>query len=502
MKRDLKHTLVLLPLDERPCNAVYPKKLFGDETLELRIPEVLGQKKTPACYEDITAFLDEACRDADGLVLSLEMLLYGGLIPSRIHHLNIEELEQRLSYIKTLKQRFPKLTIYALHCIMRCPTYSSSDEEPDYYATYGSLIHELGEARHKERLGLEPKRASSVVENEIDAAVIADYTERRRVNVEMNRQVLDLVEDGTVSFLVIPQDDSAPYSFAAMDQHDIRAEINRKNLASRVLMYPGADEVGLALLSRMLLRLNGDKAKVYVKYAADQARTMTPPYESNSLETTVKYHILSAGCRVADTAAEADIILALTAPAFKIDESYFQPSIKPSYIAERNMAECLDFVSDQIEAGKIVAICDNAYCNGGELQLIGLLHEMKILDKLDAYAGWNTSANSLGTTIAEAVNVYLYGRSDKQRKFLFERYLEDCAYDSLVRYRVSERLPEWGLDYFDLKDQADVIGEKVTKGIQAFISDYMPSFADEIVVSKVTFPWNRMFEIDLSIELR
>ena len=45
--------IVLLPLDERPCNNDFPKRLFNHDDIEIKRPEILGQYKTPADYEKI-----------------------------------------------------------------------------------------------------------------------------------------------------------------------------------------------------------------------------------------------------------------------------------------------------------------------------------------------------------------------------------------------------------------------------------------------------------------
>ena len=45
--------IILLPLDERPCNFDFPPKIFNGEKYTIIRPEHLGQKKTPASYEFI-----------------------------------------------------------------------------------------------------------------------------------------------------------------------------------------------------------------------------------------------------------------------------------------------------------------------------------------------------------------------------------------------------------------------------------------------------------------
>ena len=62
-----------------------------------------------------------------------------------------------------------------------------------------------------------------------------------------------------------------------------------------------------------------------------------------------------------------------------------------------------------------VAIADNAYGNGGEMLLIRMLNRAHLLDEVAGYAGWNTSANTLGTAIAEGVDAYHFGITQSTR---------------------------------------------------------------------------------------
>ena len=117
------YKIAFLPLDERPCNYKFPSALFESADMHISKPEILGEKKTPAEYKDIENFLRREVNGADGLVVSLEMLLYGGLIPSRLHMLSEETLLQRLELLRELKREYPNLKIFGFNCIMRCPTH-------------------------------------------------------------------------------------------------------------------------------------------------------------------------------------------------------------------------------------------------------------------------------------------------------------------------------------------------------------------------------------------
>ena len=129
----MKAKIVLLPLDERPCNYLFPQKLFSHDDIEIVLPKKLGDKKIPADLNEIDNFLTKECKDATGLIISLDTLLYGGLVPSRIHNEKEDTLKERLQILRDIRRENPGLIIYAFNIIMRCPNYSSSDEEPDYY---------------------------------------------------------------------------------------------------------------------------------------------------------------------------------------------------------------------------------------------------------------------------------------------------------------------------------------------------------------------------------
>ena len=139
--------IMFIPLDERPCNYNFAKYMLEDDSnIELIIPplDILGMKKTPANYNLLKAFILNNIKDCYGLILSIDMLLYGGIVPSRLHNNTCDELKERLNLIKEIKNNNPSLVIFAFSLIMRCPQYNSGDEEPDYYEHCGYNIFKYG----------------------------------------------------------------------------------------------------------------------------------------------------------------------------------------------------------------------------------------------------------------------------------------------------------------------------------------------------------------------
>ena len=122
--------IVMLPLDERPCNFNYPG-MMPKTDCELVLPpkEIMGKKKVAGDSEKIAEWLLSNVKDADAMVLSLDTLVYGGIVPSRLHHETSDELMKRADLIKKLRELNPSMKLYVFGLIMRCPKYSSSDEE-------------------------------------------------------------------------------------------------------------------------------------------------------------------------------------------------------------------------------------------------------------------------------------------------------------------------------------------------------------------------------------
>lgn len=491
--------IVLLPLDDRPCNRVFPQNLFGDDKVAFTVMQELGEKKIPAQYDKIKEFLLQECRDAYGLVVSMDMLLYGGLLPSRLHHMRLEEVKERARMLRQLRRENPDLLIYAFQTIMRCPTYSSSMEEPDYYGACGAEIYKTGELLHKQQLGIAFDENPEEVRSRLTPGALEDYTARRACNEAMDEETLLYVKEGTIDLLIFPQDDCSRYGFTAMDRLKIQKKISEFCLDEKVMTYPGADEVGMTLIARMINTLYGKRPKVYVKYTSENVRQMIPLYEGSMLGRTIRNHLYAAGCLQTDCWELADIILGVSA-AGVMEEAIDQPCWREEYYAERNLGEFTDFLQEMTKEGKIVTLADNAYANGGDLQLVQLLDKKGMLMELDGYAGWNTSANTLGTAIAESVAVYYQGKTDRHRHFMVERYLEDVGYCSVVRPSVSKKVVAMGMDSCSLKEKHGIVSAMASRQLHRFADEYLSSIADCVRIINLFMPWERMFEVEIWAE--
>lgn len=498
--------IVYLPIDERPCNIGFVEMIAkSSKEIELAAPEMdlLGSKRQPADTEALWTWLQEAVKDADALILSIDMLVYGGLLPSRLHFLKEKAADVWMERLRSLKADHPALPIFASNLIMRTPKYSSGDEEPDYYEHWGREIFLrawLLDKQDREMLTNDEKQQLEEISRKLPGEYIQDYEKRRRFNLSINLKMIELVSEGVIDFLSIPQDDSAEYGYTALDQKAVVARREELRLYQKVQMYPGADEVGATLLARIYSELKGQKLKIYPFWSSTLGPQLIPLYEDRPFAESLKAHVMAAGCQLTEQPEEADLILAINTPGRVMQESWEQDKKDITYTSFRNMLTFVDKIKRFIEDGKKVIISDSAFANGGDRELIVLLDEEEVLDKLLSYKGWNTNCNTLGTTICQGV-IGLEGDPETIRENIIYHLLDDYFYQAEVRMEmVSDFLPQHDLDYFNLKESAyHVNAERDRRMTDRFKKLILHSFKDKELAKVTTFaPWNRMFECGLS----
>lgn len=478
--------IVFVPLDERACNSEVPITLFQNDEISIVRPKKLSDKKIPANCEEICQFLIDESKDAYAAVISMDMLLYGGLFPSRIHNLTAEIVDKRFDTITKIKQSNPNIKIYLFQSIMRCPTSCCNDQEPDYYGIYGDKIHLIGKYMHLQQLGNDCEKELNELKSIVKQEHLDDYIARRQFNIQYNIKALDLLSNNTVELLILPQDDSAPFGFTALGQEAVRRAIFEKGVYQKALMYPGADEVAMTLFTRIINEIYNKKPKIYIKYASALAKYSIPKYEDRPLEETLKAHIMATGCYITETLEESDFVLAVTAPSKEMDEAGYQPILSIPYCVERNLPELVNFINLCVKENKPVAILDNAYSNGGEVALIDMLNQSGILLNIIAYAGWNTNANSLGTTLAQAIRWINYGADNTHYNFLVKRYIEDAIYMGGVRRKtVLNELPKLGLTFKNIKEERGDVSKIVHDKILNLNKKYLSTINDSITLNDV-----------------
>ena len=516
--------LGLIPLDERPCNEQYPRKIGEIADAEVITPprNMLGSRREVGDFRQLDDWLESAAGELDGLVVSLETFVYGGLIPSRISHDSLEECLRRLEALRRIKQKHPELTIYAFNVVMRISNSNINEEEPLYWSEYGKLIWAYSRLAYRvDFLGMaEEGQERDAVRSQIPGHVLEDYLARRSRNHQVNLAAIDLAADGTIDYLLLTQDDTSEFGFPNQEQHALREKISALGLEDRGLIYPGADEVGMVLIARHLNRIYGKRPRYFARYSSVRGPLITALYEDRPLAESVKGQIFGCGGLLVDSPQDADIILMLNTPGDSQGEAPLQATVRTVDTSARNLPEFAAAMGYYQSRGYVVACADVAYANGADLKLVPLLKREVALEKLDGYAAWNTAGNTLGTVVAHAAVRFLareaglgLGSELAHLEFLLLRFADDWGYQGVVRTELGlEVLPKLGIPIFQLGDAWEQVQEMAASRLEALMNEFCKESIIEKVLktghkvadvkfTNIHLPWKRLFEVGLEVEV-
>ncbi len=490
--------ILFFPVDERFCTRDYFLLMAQAAGIPVITPpkRFLGAKKTPPDLRRLLLWLDSNAKQGDDLVLSIDMLIHGGLIPSRTSLDSIETLEERLSILKTLKDRGCR--IYATASITRTPFYNSSEEEPDYWQAYGQEIHAISRLIAK---SFQSERISDqLIEKarHIPPAFLSDYLQRRARNRKLVSQTIDLVRRGVIEFLNLVLDDNSRESLSMEEGRLHQIAVTQHGIDEKVAIHAGADEAALSLLSRILAGSCAVIPEFEVRYAAEEHRMVVPPYEGTPLWMGIRSHVEAAGGRVVEGSGQ--IALLVNNGAQGLDSAHQSNTETDPKPYER----LLNWVSDP--QPKIKSIADVKYTNGGDNYLVGEMLRKKDFDwRVMSYAGWNTAGNTLGTCCAYAIIQYLGEKgflhlnepSMKQIAVLF--FLEHWSFQSNVRNDLIIQGQQKGVEPWSVIPIELWAQKFVQSAMEAYKPIIQQGLGIDFTIEKVFFPWHRSFEIGLSV---
>ena len=298
--------IALLPLDERPVNLRLPGQVAAIAGVPLLTPpsELLPDMRDPGRADDLAEWLQGAAGEADALVVSLDMLGYGGLIGSRTSSDPTDAVCRRLGVLTDIRRRHPDLQISAVTTVMRASRSYSPAEEPLYWSRYGVEVHELGAALHREFLGEPHDRAA--LEEAVPADVREDFWLRRLRNHAADLYAVELAGRGVLDLLAVTADDTAPRAAGSLEQLWLRHWVSVSGAAQRVLMYPGADEVGAVLVARAIAAAAGARPRIAVRFCEDGGAGRIAPYENVPIADGVTRQVRAAGGELVDDLDWAD----------------------------------------------------------------------------------------------------------------------------------------------------------------------------------------------------
>lgn len=439
-----------VPIDNRPVCYTLPKIISDiDESIEFYMPErkYFGDLTKTADIDNLFEWL-MCLPKLDAIILSLDTLAYGGLIPSRRCPESFEQIKHRIETLREILDG-KDCKIFAFSSIMRISNNNYNEEEKEYWSKWGKKIFEYSYECNK-------SGGSLRVKNDIPPAILDDYIETRARNFEINKMYLNWQKQGVFDTLIFSKDDCAEYGF----------NVQEANMLEKMgaFVKTGADEIPLSLLSRAIY----GNIKICPIFLEPEFKNLISNYEDISIEKSVKGQIELAGCTVSDE-KDADILLYVNnfrtrqgEIVMKVDtEKYDKTFVAPN---------------------RPYMIADVRFANGADNNFVQEFFKNEISDKnFYGYSAWNTSANTLGSLICGAKIKFVAQKYNQNafKKLQLTRFLDDWAYQANVRQNL--KTPD---------------EEEVSLLMKSFENKIYSKFGINADV-KYLFPWKRLFEVEV-----
>lgn len=454
--------IAFIPIDNRPvCYTLAQQIAKMDNDLELMLPprEMLGDLHKIADINGIFNWL-EKLQDIDKVVVSLDTIAYGGLVPSRRSSDSLGKIKKRIEKFKRIL--FEKnAEIYACSSIMRISNNNINEEEKEYWSEYGKKIFEYSYNYHK----------NTIAQTDVPQEILDDYIVTRNRNFEINKIYIQWTQENFFNTLVFSKDDCAEYGFNV-----IEAKVLATLIASRkcdALIKTGADEIPLSLLARAITK--GKEVKISPVFSEPEYVDKISKYEDVSVKESVEGQIELAGGTVCEE-KDADIVLLVN--NFKEEQGELVMGV-----------DAEGYNKELILHDKPYCIADILNANGSDNGFVEQLLKQDLnSDNFFGYAGWNTTGNTLGTVLCCALVKYFASDFNKAafKEVQLVRFLDDWAYQANVRkiLKSDYKTPQVEALQKEMKPYEEKIKEK-------FDIDCAPL--------KYSYPWNRFFEVEIAL---
>jgi len=491
--------ILLIPLDDRPCTYDFPVKLSKIAGYNAIIPDkdLLGNIFKKGNREEICKFIKKNFNSCIGLVIALDTLLYGGLIPSRRNYDNIEKIKSFLFIIKEIKKNNKNFKIFANTTIMRISNNNYNEEEKEYWNQFGEKIYKLSYLLHKKKIINEDNYQDfdvSIYCNQIPKEIIKDYFQGRIKNFLINKEIVKMTKNKEIDFLSISCDDSGKYGFNVLEKRILK---NYTKDDKNIVIYSGADESISVLVARLINKQNKFQPKFFATFSENSLKEKTiTMYEGVTVLNILKNQLKVLGGKLVNSINKADIILYFHLLDKKQEDQYLNSIYKKeTYSLDYKFIknEIIN-IKKIIEINNSLSIVDIAYANGSDSKFTEeLLNNFSPLDFL-SYSAWNTTGNSIGTVISHSsISKFCNKNNLLNNKFIIERFLDDYLYQGKLRLEFIKKFG-YPLSRYKLNKLKNIF-EKEVKRFLKKIKNYI------IEVENINFPWKRPFEIDIKILL-
>jgi hypothetical protein len=508
-------TVILLPLDSRPPCTQFVDDLARTAGIKLLMPEpeILDNYKTPASREALRLWLKQNSKYADAAIISTDMLIHGSLLASRLSSGTATDAEDVLKLLSAIHQENPSLNIYAFNIIPRL-LIADSQENAAYqrdmleYSILKDKVHIFGNMQDTKKL--------AALEEKLPAKIIHHYITLYEQNATLNSTLTNMVEQGILKGLIIGQDDSHPFGIPNMNKDKLLKVLQDKpSLSDKVFITRGTDEVAMTLLGHIVTHTADYRPRIFVTYSTPDVAQIVMPFMPHTVAKTVTEKISIVGGQQVKHADQADFIL------------FIHAGTKKNLTGRNAAAQRLKNLIDQGYKVALVDLTQNFQLS--ETLLPALIAKKVDIAKFIAYAGWNTTSNSIGSAVTQATifNKSLQSASGMSEvlalyqnnlEFLLSRFLDDLYYQKEINPLINEELLRSQIDPYNLALYYEETNNKIKELMsnkthwlfrKAFYNHPIAIETKEgtkkILITDLKvdtyLPWQRTFEIYLKTQL-
>ncbi|WP_288909125.1 DUF4127 family protein [uncultured Megamonas sp.] len=423
LQQNYKYKLILIPLDTRPpCQkmVIDTGKMAG---VQIITPpsEIMDYYTRQGDTKEIQRWLMDNIDKADGVIVSIDQLLHGGLLASRESGTKQDESQILLKFMRDLKTKAKDKPIYAFNVLPRITPPPTLESDSKKMIKISRLIDEISIFENEDDIKLLADLKEDIKQEDLDI-----YLDLFRRNTALNKELINLAKEGIITKLVIGQDDGEDFGIPNMEKKSLINYVHSLGTSNDVVMITkGADEVALSLLANFVQTKTNYRPKVYVEYNDEKAMRIVMPFMAGSVGSTVEEKLVMANAKKVNSPQEAGLILYVFIGNDENMSTQRQSALK---------------IKNYLEQGKKVALVDlSKHFSANEVLFPTLLKEDVPINELTSYAGWNTASNSIGTALANAV-IYKAIRPTfnttndmlaveyNRLNINYERFLEDYYY--------------------------------------------------------------------------
>jgi len=484
--------ICILPLDSRPCSYDFVKALAEINGVTAILPPLddMGFFRESSKHATISRWLIENATNCDAAVISIDQLLYGGLIASRQNLITAEEALARLELLSKLKEKNPSLKIYACTVLMRTTVSTLNLEGKIWweavaqYSKYSYLV--ARDPSNKENV-----HTLQELKDKIPKTLLDEFLAARKRNHTVNKACVELTQKGVIDYLPILQEDCTEAGLHKIEQEHILDIIRQHNLEYKVPLHNGTDEATAELLARAVTT---EPMPVNVRWlGSEQNDKFVALFEDRPFKQNLDSHLATVNIAKDDS---ANTVLFIYPP--KGNQADFCTDDEAPPITGYSPAELKSFadeISDAVKCGAKVYLLDVAFANGGDYELLShVAAQVDILD-LYGYSAWNTACNALGTILSQIV-LSNGQNSELNKQFTAKRILDDVIYQGIVRKSLNNELLRIGDDPWCIqnlsqaKELLEINWELAKPQITTLLGENAHRF-------KAQLRWPRTFEVEI-----